>query len=157
MDNFDKVQIHYLERDLARVTAEADEMAALAERWEDRYCKMCIEVNAAEARTDALGIQLAAQGERLRLAMAVADAARDVLNEVLAAIDDDDGHDEPWFTCPRDALQDAMLALDRIPGDALPHGALASSGRLDALAGDNRPTCDDTGHWRPIDATKEKP
>jgi hypothetical protein len=27
-----------------------------------------------------------------------------------------------------------MLTLDRIPGDALPHGALASSGRLDARA-----------------------
>jgi hypothetical protein len=109
----------------------ADEMEAVAERWEDRYYKMCSEVNAAEARTDELGIQLAALQERLRLAMAVVEAARHVLNEVLAAIDDDDGHDEPWFTCPRDALQDAMLALDRIPGDALPHGALASSGRLD--------------------------
>jgi hypothetical protein len=107
MDNFDKVQIHYLERDLARVTAERD----------------------------ALGIQLAALRERLRLAMAVVEAARY-------------GH-------PSLAVRTALAALDTVPGDELPHGALASSGRLDALAG--RPTCDDTGRWRPIDATKEKP
>jgi hypothetical protein len=89
-------------------------MEAVAERWEDRYYKMCSEVNAAEARTDELGIQLAALRERLRLAMAVVDAARY-------------GH-------PSLAVRTALGALDAVPGDALPHGALASSGRLDALA-----------------------
>jgi hypothetical protein len=77
----------------------ADEMEAVAERWEDRYYKMCSEVNAAEARTDALGIQLAAAQERLRLAMAVVDAARY-------------GH-------PSIALRTALAAFDAVPGDTL--------------------------------------
>jgi hypothetical protein len=32
------------------------------------------------------------------------------------------------------AMRTTLAALDAVPGDALPHGALASSGRLDALA-----------------------
>jgi hypothetical protein len=67
---------------------------------------------------DEVGIQLVALRERLRLAMVVVEAARGVIK----------GAD------PAHGLVDALAALDAVPGDALPHGALASSGRLDALA-----------------------
>jgi hypothetical protein len=88
--------------DVRRQRDEAiDEMEAVAERWEDRYCKMCIEVNAAEARTDALGIQLAALRERLRLAMAVVEASRAYRDE-----------DEVY-------LDRALAAFDAVPGDTL--------------------------------------
>jgi len=58
------------------------------------------------AERDALGIQLAAQGERLRLAMAVVDAAR---------YQKAGG----WFVSA--ALEMALAALDAVPGDALAH------------------------------------
>jgi hypothetical protein len=62
------------------------------------------------AERDALGIQLAAQGERLRLAMAVVDAARalDVLDPLVALSEE-----------KMDLFADALAALDAVPGDAL--------------------------------------
>jgi hypothetical protein len=62
------------------------------------------------AERDALGIQLAAQGERLRLAMAVVDAARalDVLDPLV-----------PLSEEKMDLFADALAALDAVPGDAL--------------------------------------
>jgi hypothetical protein len=66
---------------------------------------------------DEVGIQLAALRERLRLAMAVAAEAKRVLDDADRSLIH---------------LDDALAALDAVPGDALPHGALASSGRLDA-------------------------
>jgi hypothetical protein len=68
---------------------------------------------------DEVGIQLAALRERLRLAMVVAAEAKRVLDDADRSLIH---------------LDDALAALDAVPGDALPHGALASSGRLDALA-----------------------
>jgi hypothetical protein len=67
---------------------------------------------------DEVGIQLVALRERLRLAMAVAAEAKRVLDDADRSLIH---------------LDDALAALDAVPGDALPHGALASSGRLDAL------------------------
>lgn len=55
---------------------------------------------------DELGIQLAACQERLRLAMAVVDAARDASSYAGQL-----------------RLDDALAALDAVPGDALNHAA----------------------------------
>ena len=82
-------------------------LAARAEKAEERVRELdrgiseveCTLVLAERSR-DALGIQLAAQGERLRLAMAVVDAARRL--------------DGP-------GTYRALDALDAVPGDALPH------------------------------------
>ena len=58
----------------------------------------------AEAERDALGIQLAAQGERLRLAMACAGHLRTAIGDGVII----------------DARAvDALAALDAVPGDAL--------------------------------------
>jgi hypothetical protein len=63
----------------------------------------------AEAAQDALGIQLAAQSERLRLAMACVDCVRGALVR-------DDGI---WTTTMRIAAIRALAALDAVPGDVL--------------------------------------
>ena len=72
--------------------------------------------DAAEAREWALGVQVVAQAQRLKLAEDLAKASRNVLNEVLAAVEDDAGHDEPWFVCPHGDLIDALAAWDAVPG-----------------------------------------
>lgn len=69
--------------------------------------------DAAERSRDELGIQLAAQGERLRLAMAVVEAARhltDMMDRVLGPRD---------LGGSRVTVEDALAALDAVPGDAL--------------------------------------
>lgn len=73
--------------------------------------------DAAERRESELGLQVVAQAARLRLADDLAKASRNVLNEVLAVIADDAGHDEPWFICPHGELFDAVAAWDAVPGD----------------------------------------
>lgn len=73
-------------------------------------------VASVEAREWALGVQVVAQAERLKLAEAMAVASRNVLNQVLAVIADDAGHDEPWFICPHGELFDALAAWDAVPG-----------------------------------------
>jgi hypothetical protein len=61
-------------------------------------CAVCVE----RASRDELGIQLAACQERLRLALAVVEAARDC-----------------WTTWGRQKVESALAALDAVPGDAL--------------------------------------
>jgi hypothetical protein len=67
-----------------------------------------------------LTLQVVAQAARLRLADRLAVASRIVLNEVLKVIEDDAGHDEPWFLCPHGDLIDALAAWDAVPGDVGP-------------------------------------
>ena len=114
--------------DLAAEKARADEMEALAERWEDRYCIQTI-------RADDLSRTVAAMGEALV-------AARDALephtcdggnggcgcegsNDACVAIGDIDD-----IVAERDAAlhgearnegaaQDVLDALDAVPGDVL--------------------------------------
>jgi hypothetical protein len=95
-----------VERDAAIARAEAllnsAEEASMQEAWAKQ------QQAAAERSRDELGIQLAAQSERLRLAMAVVEAARvwsttlngDVTHVVRATVE-------------------AIAALDAVPGDAL--------------------------------------
>lgn len=90
-------------RELGECAAEVDRLVA--------------ERDAAERRESELGLQVVAQAARLRLADDVASASRKVLNEVLAVIADDAGHDEPWFICPHGELFDALAAWDAVPGD----------------------------------------
>lgn len=74
-----------------------------------------IERIAAERARDEVGIQLAAAQERLRLAMAVVDAAREVRRvECLATATDDD-----VFGSLRARMLSALAAIDAVPGDAL--------------------------------------
>jgi hypothetical protein len=84
---------------------------------EAEYLAAINRADKAESELFALGVQVAALKERLKLAEACVGAARNVLNEVLAAIEDDAGHDEPWFVCPRADLVDALAAFDAVPGD----------------------------------------
>lgn len=67
----------------------------------------------AEAAQDALGIQLAAQSERLRLALAVVDAARHLTNMVDRVLGPCD------LGGSRVTVENALAALDAVPGDAL--------------------------------------
>jgi hypothetical protein len=83
---------------------------------------------------DEVGLQLVALRERLRLAMAVVEAARDAFS-CLAEISVSDvppyalSHNETaHLEQAGDILHAALAALDAVPGDAL-----ASSGRLAAL------------------------
>jgi hypothetical protein len=83
---------------------EAGEAEAAAD-WNGRACEDNQRlIAAAERSRDELGIQLAACQERLRLAMACAEHLRD-------AIEDNDVISR--------AAQDALDALDAVPGDAL--------------------------------------
>jgi hypothetical protein len=96
------------ERDAAKARAdhkhsEMMTQAELAVDW------MCEAKDAARAR-DELGIQLAAQSERLRLAMAVVDAARDVSSVWI------DGYVGPAAMA---YVREALAALDAVPGDVL--------------------------------------
>ena len=61
------------------------------------------------AERDALGIQFAAQSERLRLAMAVVDAAGDVIT----------GNPRVRTDVALEGLRRALAALDAVPGDVL--------------------------------------
>ena len=96
----------------AGIAADYSARATYARGWED-----------GSKHVDEVGIQLAALRERLRLAMAVVEAAR----RFVLGCDDQ-------MSAVALSIDDALAALDAVPGDALPHGALASSGRLDALA-----------------------
>ena len=62
-----------------------------------------------EAKRDEVGLQLAAQSERLRLAMAVVDAAGDVIT----------GSPRVRADVALEGLRRALAALDAVPGDAL--------------------------------------
>lgn len=74
-------------------------------------------VASVEAREWALGVQVVAQQERLRLAENLEWAARAVLVDLLQrAFADEDGTDEPWFIVPRDCLVSALAAWDDVPG-----------------------------------------
>jgi hypothetical protein len=105
--------------DAKALVDRADEMEALAERWEDRYCSQTIradeallERDAAIAAQDALGIQLAALRERLRLAMVVIDKVR--FHRTCRC-----GH-IACNRCRDDRFSaDALAALDAVPGDTL--------------------------------------
>jgi hypothetical protein len=87
---------------------------------------------------DEVGIQLAALRERLRLAMDAARKLKAFRDGIAFKVDDERGvHSLRSIVVNLERLwsesADALAALDAVPGDALPHGALASSGRLDAL------------------------
>lgn len=68
----------------------------------DKWHAMHDEISKAEAREWALGVQVAAQAHRLRLAEAVVGAARGVIK----------GAD------PAYGLMDALAAYDAVPGDS---------------------------------------
>jgi len=101
----------------------------------------------AERSRDELGIQLAAQGERLRLAMSTIEAVRALRH----------GGVMPDHVAR--AMDAILVDIDAVPGDALPHGALASSGRLEramadrdiapGMYADRRGACPDCGVMQP--------
>jgi len=86
----------------------------------------CETIDDVRAERDALGIQLAAQGERLRLAMEAVTMMSPLLEQ------------RPHTVDVYDRARDAKAALDAVPGDALAHGALASSGRLERALADRK-------------------
>ena len=98
----------------ALLDAHAKAIATLADR--DALCEQQTRTIAltseravkAEKACDEVGIQLAAAQARLRLAMAVVDAARDLMGTPRG---------EHWPVL-RDCY-DALAALDAVPGDAL--------------------------------------
>jgi hypothetical protein len=90
------------ERDAARAALKAAD--AVADQYRVERDAAIARAEKAEGERDALGIQFAAQGERLRLAMAVVEAGRLVTRR------DDDYSD---------AFEAAYAALDAVPGDAL--------------------------------------
>jgi hypothetical protein len=115
----DQIAIMARQEDAGLIAALLEASAPIAGRWclaSERDAAVA-RAEAAEAREWALGVQVVAQQERLRLAEDLAKASRNVLNEVLSAIADDAGHDEPWFVCPHGDLIDALAAWDTVPGD----------------------------------------
>lgn len=86
--------VPHLRNALDEARAEVSDLLAGADAVQFMLTQACRE-------RDALGIQLAALRERLRLAMAVVDAARRIPR------------------LPMAGLTDALAALDEVPGDAL--------------------------------------
>jgi|GEM_PF-7051595 len=114
--------------DAQRAAARADRDAAIAraKKAEAELAQRTVHsrsvghaLRAFYARRE-LTLQVVAQAARLRLADRLAVASRSVLNEVLKVIEDDAGHDEPWFLCPHGDLIDALAAWDAVPGDVGP-------------------------------------
>ena len=105
-----KIKSITAERDAAIARADAlsrmlDGAIARAEALDENLATAIESLRAAERARDELGIQLAAQSERLRLAMAVVEAARG------ARLAGDVSGDL--------AIRHALAALDAVPGDAL--------------------------------------
>jgi hypothetical protein len=88
---------------------------------------------------DEVGIQLAALRERLRLAMAAVGVLRDIAEHDCRYGDGCPRFGSNHGVCVGCRARRGLAALDAVPGDA--------------LAGDNRRTCDDKGRWRPIDTS----
>jgi len=104
------------------VAAQRDAAVARAEKaeeektkWWMQACRQLADVAEATAKRDELGIQLAACQERLRLAMAVVDAARGLiktLDRLLPYAIGETRNDEAH-------IRRAIAALDAVPGDVL--------------------------------------
>ena len=89
---------------LASAAAEVDALRAEVARQTGIAVDHCARADAAEKARDEVGIQLAAAQERIKLLEKVAKEARAVLED----------HDRSMIH-----LDDAVSALDAVPGDAL--------------------------------------
>lgn len=89
---------------LASAVAEVDALRAEVARQTGIAVDYCARAGAAEKARDEVGIQLAAAQERIKLLEKVAKEARAVLED----------HDRSMIH-----LDDAVSALDAVPGDAL--------------------------------------
>jgi len=94
---------------MENLRTERDAAIAKAETLDENLATAIESLRIAERARDELGIQLAAQSERLRLAMAVGDVARVVADHA--------GPNPARVGLA--SLRVALRALDAVPGDAL--------------------------------------